>query len=93
MPMAVILATSQSISSTTDSAELGVHPKVTTGKSMPSAKGGIYGHVSAGYLFNQDDIYRCWRSVTSDDLLHKPRTRFCLTSEPVSCSAGFVLLR
>lgn len=92
MIMAKIFATSQSICSTAKNAGLGAHPKVTTGKSIPHANGCIYGHVSAGHFFTQGGIHRCWKSLTSVDLLNKPRTWFYLTSEPVSHLVGSMLL-
>lgn len=91
--IAEILATSWSIRSTANNAGLSIHPKVTNGKFLPCAKGCIHGHVSAGHLFNQDGLHRCWRSLTSGDLLNKPRTWFCLTSEAVSRSVGAMFLR
>lgn len=84
MPIAVRLAISQFISST----GLGVHPAVTPRKSMPYAKGCIYGRVSAGHLSNYSNIHGWGTSLTSVDLLSKLMPCCCLTSEPMSHSVG-----
>lgn len=67
---------------------LSVHPAVTPRKSVPHAKGCIYGHVSAGHFSNYSNIHGCWMSLTLGDLLSKLMPCCCLTSEPMSHSVG-----